>query len=107
MIDLAKVGYHPNNREKQMIIVANVQRLINMMVKDGFNPGIFKGMVQEAPKCVEDWRKANARLWNRSEGYLASSNLSDLFHFTLMGSHSTSAFRGFKYGLKTTMEHLA
>ena len=104
---LSQVGCHPNNREKQMIIIANVQSLMKKMSKDGYNELLFKGWVRESPLEGKEWQDANARLWDRSEGFLASSNKCDLSYYTVMGSHSTSAFRGFKYGLKTNIEDLA
>ena len=73
-LNLAQVGCHPHNREKQMIILANVQALMKLMAKDGYNEELFKGWVQEGPIDATDWQDQNARLFERSEGYLASSN---------------------------------
>ena len=106
-LSISQVGCHPNNREKQMIIVSNVHALIKLMAKDGYNEELFKGWVQEGPLDGTEYQDANARLWKRSEGYLASSNARALAYYTVMGSHSTSAFRGFQYGLKTDLEEYA
>ena len=106
-LSLSRVGCHPDNREKQMIIIANVQSLMEMMSSDGYNEDLFKGMVQETPLDGREWQAANARLWDRSDGYLASSNQDDLRYYTVMGSHSTSAFRAFKYGVKTSLSEYA
>lgn len=110
VLDVARVGTHPENREKQMIIQGKVHEIIGFLASDGFNPDLVKAMaIEGSPNSpsIKDSRARNARLWKDSQGMLASSNPEDLDFFAFMGSHLTSAFRGYKFGIKTSDPKLA
>ena len=110
MIDVGKVGTHHENREKQMIIQGKVHQIIGWLADEGYNPELVKAMcIEGSPNSdmIEGMRRANARLWANALGMLASSNAEDLDFFAFIGSHLTSAIRGYKFGIKTEREDLA
>ena len=96
---LELVGTHSRNREGQMLVIANVQRLFKMMASNGYNPDLVKNLAVEcSPQKIQVQRDANIRIWERADGLLARSNANKLKYFTLMGSHTTAVFRIMKYG---------
>ena len=79
-----------------------------MMASNGYNPQLVKCLaVQCSPGKIKEQRDANARLWERADGMLAKTNVSNLQLFTLMGSHSSAVYRIMKYGGVITDERFA
>ena len=97
-IDVSKVGVYPGNREGIGFILSAVIEMTETLMADGYAKDLVNAWVSELPpnENGESWRAFNKQLWDDSDGYLASSNPSELENITVRGSHTTSSVRNVK-----------
>ena len=109
LYDVSKVAIHPDNREEEMAVVADIQDLLDRMVEDGFNPKRWQALACTIPEGAEGdrWRAENVKLANESDGYLPPVRAEELEIVTARGSHGTCALRCAKFGAKTVYKQLA
>lgn len=107
--DVGKVAIHPENREEEMAVIADIHDLLDRMVEDGFNPKKWVALACTIPEgCEGDrWRAENVKLAEESDGYLAPVRAEELEIATARGSHGTSALRCAKFGAKAVHKQLA
>ncbi len=102
LYDVSKVAVHPDNREEEMAVVADIQDLLDRMVEDGFNPKRWQALACTIPEGPEGdrWRAENVKLVNESDGYLPPVRAGGLEIVTARGSHGTCALRCAMFGAK-------
>lgn len=98
--DVEMVGSHPDNREGSGVVPADVQDLLLIMFKAGFNPQLLKLIACEIAdgETGEEWRRFNTQVANNSQGFLPPANADRMKIFTAAGTHTTSAMRCAKFG---------
>ena len=109
LYNVRKAGIHPDNREEEMALLADVHELLDRMVEDGFNPKRWNALACTIPAGQEGdrWRAKNVELAENSEGLLPQVRANELEIVTARGSHGTSALRCAKLGARTMHKHLA
>ena len=108
-VQLEHVGTHPDNREKHMLVGIDVQDLLMKFAKKGYNPDIWKALALAIPfgPAGQEWRDANERLVQKSDGLLPAINGDMLSIVCGRGSHGTAALRAGKFGCKSVYSELA
>ena len=108
-VQVDKVGVHPDNRERTMLVPVDAHDLLLRMCHDGFSRKKCITMAGEIPPTPDglQWRKKNVELANSSEGLLPSYNLDELEIATARGSHTTAAIRIAKIGAVGVHEKLS
>jgi hypothetical protein len=104
-----RVGVHPDNREKSMLVPIDVQDLLARLATDGFNWSRWNAFACRIPTGAlgDAWKEKNMALVRDSEGFLAPYNPDTLELLTGRGSHGTAALRGAKLGAKAIHAGLA
>lgn len=106
-IDVANVGVFPGNREKSMLVPADMQGLLaDTFYINGFNPAKWDCVALSVPPALKaDWLRANQDLVAKAGGLLPA--IHDLDLATGIGSHGTSALRALKFGCTAIHPHIA
>jgi hypothetical protein len=88
-----KVGAHPDNREKAMLVPIDVHDLLLKFADKGYNPGLWDALALRIPAGPEgdQWRAANVALVEGSDGLLAPITGDSIEIATGRGSHGTAA----------------
>lgn len=98
----AYVGVHIDNRGGEMLLVANVLRLLLKITSKGFAEIETKlalaCMIPPTPEG-EVWRQANAKLVMESDGNLAPYQPETLRSVTAVSSHTTALLRLIDYAV--------
>ena len=92
---VSKVGCHPDNREKGMIVVVDAHDLLKKFHENGYNPEMWDAFAARIPAgpVGDSWRAANEQLAQESDNKLASCDGAALEIVTGRGSHGTSSLR--------------
>jgi len=90
-----KVGAHPDNRERAMLVPIDVQDLLLKFADNGYNPAKWDALALRIPAGPEGdhWRAANDVLVKGSAGLLAPICGDSIELVTGRGSHGTAALR--------------
>lgn len=96
-LDVATMGVFPGNREKSMLVAADMHGLLaNTFLVNGFNPKKWDCSALSCPPSVKnEWLEKNQDLVARSDGLLPE--IYDMDYATGLGSHGTSALRAMKF----------
>lgn len=101
-IPVEKVGVHPDNREKAMLVPIDVHDLLKKMAANGWSYAKWDALACEIPTgdLGKQWREENEQLAKASDGLLAPYHGDMLSVLTGRGSHGTAAIRAMKMGAK-------
>jgi hypothetical protein len=90
-----KVGVHPDNRERAMLVPVDCQDLLLKFADNGYNPGKWDALALRIPPgpVGDAWRAANVTLVDASDGLLAPISADSIEIVTGRGSHGTAALR--------------
>ena len=106
---VSKVGVHPDNREKAMLIPIDVHDLLLKFAENGYNPLLWDALALRIPFGPEGdaWRAANVELVDDSDNQLAPVHGDSIEIVTGRGSHGSGALRLAHYGALSIHEELA
>ena len=109
IFQVGRVGVHPDNREKAMLVGIDVQSLLTRFSCDGWNWAKWQAFACKIPvgPIGDEWRQKNLELSRASDGLLAICDIDELEILTGRGSHGTAALRCAKFGAKATNPKLA
>ena len=109
VLQVDRVGVHPDNREQSMLVPIDVQDLLLRMSHDGWNWSKWNALACGIPTNAEgaEWRCKNEALADGSAGLLAPYHGDALEVVTGRGSHGTAALRCAKFGAKSAHPELA